>query len=86
MNVSSLQIEAILRLSNIDRYWGESSPFKDLTAETLQYLTLEQSIADLTHFAKTVDLPFDTDHSSNADNAVCIAGKSKSPTNDCSPG
>lgn len=55
---------------NIDRYWGSSTPYEDLTAETLQYLTLEQSIADLVHFAKTVDLPFDTNYSSNADNAV----------------
>lgn len=61
-----------LTLTNIDRYWGTSTPYENLTAETLQYLTLEQSIADLVHFAKTVDLPFDTDHSSNADNAVSL--------------
>ncbi|KAF7169373.1 hypothetical protein CNMCM6106_004298 [Aspergillus hiratsukae] len=54
------------------RYWGTSSPYDELTAETLQYLTLEQSIADLVHFAKTVDLPFDTDRSSNADNAPWV--------------
>lgn len=53
-----------------DRYWGTSSPYENLTSETLQYLTLEQAIADMTHFAKTVDLPFDTNHSSNAQNAV----------------
>lgn len=53
-----------------DRYWGESSPYSELNAETLQYLTLEQSIADLVHFAKTVNLPFDTNGSSNADKAV----------------
>jgi hypothetical protein len=53
-----------------DRYWGASSPYANLTTETLQYLNLEQSIADLVHFAKTVNLPFDTDRSSNADNAV----------------
>lgn len=57
-------------IKSLDRYWGTSSPYTELTAETLQYLTLEQSIADLVHFAKTVDLPFDTDRSSNADNAV----------------
>lgn len=40
------------------RYWGFSSPFDDLTTENLQYLTLENSIADLTNFANTVKLPF----------------------------
>ncbi|KAF7159052.1 hypothetical protein CNMCM5623_004285 [Aspergillus felis] len=54
------------------RYWGASSPYTNLTTETLQYLTLEQSIADLVHFAKTVNLPFDTDRSSNADNAPWV--------------
>lgn len=61
----------LLRLTgSIDRYWGESSPYQNLTSETLQYLTVEQAIADATYFAKTVDLPFDSNHSSNADNAV----------------
>lgn len=55
-----------------DRYWGESSPSDNLTAETLQYLTLHQAILDFTNFAKNVDLPFDTDHSSNADNAPWV--------------
>ncbi|GIC84418.1 putative serine peptidase [Aspergillus udagawae] len=54
------------------RYWGASSPYANLTTETLQYLNLEQSIADLVHFAKTVNLPFDTDRSSNADNAPWV--------------
>jgi hypothetical protein len=57
---------------SIDRYWGESSPYDDLTTENLQYLTLKNSIADLTYFAKNVDLPFDTNSSSNAQNAVCV--------------
>jgi len=34
------------------RYWGMSSPFTELTTENMQYLTLENSIADLTHFGK----------------------------------
>ncbi|KAH1658225.1 hypothetical protein KXX40_008634 [Aspergillus fumigatus] len=54
------------------RYWGASSPYPELTTETLQYLTLEQSIADLVHFVKTVNLPFDENHSSNADNAPWV--------------
>ncbi|TQS36050.1 hypothetical protein Golomagni_03509 [Golovinomyces magnicellulatus] len=56
----------------IDRYWGESSPFADLTTKNLRFLTLNQSISDLTHFAKTVELPFDTTNSSNAGNAPWI--------------
>lgn len=55
----------------IDRYWGQSSPFDNLTAETLQQLTLENSIKDLTYFARHVSLPFDTkNHSANAPLAV----------------
>ncbi|KAJ5570136.1 uncharacterized protein N7459_009566 [Penicillium hispanicum] len=54
------------------RYWGESSPYDDLTTENLQYLTLANSIADLTYFAKNVKLPFDTNSSSNAQNAPWV--------------
>lgn len=55
-----------------DRYWGQSSPYIDLNAETLQYLTLNNSIADLTYFAENVKLPFDTNGTTNAQKAVCI--------------
>jgi len=48
------------------RYWGTSTPFDVLTTENMQYLTLENSIKDLTYFAKTVKLPFATHFSSNA--------------------
>ncbi|KAI9649333.1 hypothetical protein NHQ30_001905 [Ciborinia camelliae] len=54
------------------RYWGESSPYDNLTTTNLQLLTLEQAIADLVYFARTVDLPFDTNHSSNAPTAPWI--------------
>ncbi|KID74013.1 uncharacterized protein G6M90_00g032750 [Metarhizium brunneum] len=54
------------------RYWGQSSPYPNLTAETLQYLTLDQSIQDLVHFAKTVELPFDPDGSSRPDKAPWV--------------
>ncbi|KAK8211846.1 putative serine peptidase [Phyllosticta capitalensis] len=54
------------------RYWGQSSPYDELTTKNLQYLTLEQSIKDTTHFAKTVALPFDTNGSSNAANAPWV--------------
>ena len=59
-----------------DRYWGDSSPYEELTTENLQQLTLENSIADLTYFAKNVALPFDTKSSSNAQNAVCFCAPS----------
>lgn len=55
-----------------DRFWGSSSPTEYLTAESLQLLTLKQAIADFVYFAKTIDLPFDTNHSSNADKAPWV--------------
>ncbi|KAF4637979.1 hypothetical protein G7Y89_g115 [Cudoniella acicularis] len=54
------------------RYWGESSPYSVLTAETLQYLTLDQAIADFVYFAKAAALPFDKNHASNADKAPWV--------------
>jgi len=62
----------ILHLTTIylDRYWGQSSPYQSLTTENLQYLTLQNAIADLTHFAETVNLPFDPQGSSKASRAV----------------
>ncbi|TVY33265.1 putative extracellular serine carboxypeptidase [Lachnellula subtilissima] len=54
------------------RFWGSSSPYAELTAETLQLLTLDQAIADFVYFAKTVALPFDANHSSNADKAPWV--------------
>lgn len=60
----------VLTFAPPDRYWGESSPFDELTVENLQYLTLAQSIADTTYFAKNVVFPFDTNGSSQATRAV----------------
>ncbi|OAA33206.1 Peptidase S28 [Moelleriella libera RCEF 2490] len=54
------------------RYWGGSSPYQNLTVETLQYLTLDQAVQDLVHFAKTVRLPFDPQGSSKPDKAPWI--------------
>ena len=53
-----------------DRYYGESSPFTNMTTENLRYLTLKNSIADLVRFANEVDLPFDKNNSSSATKAV----------------
>ncbi|KAJ5103846.1 hypothetical protein N7532_004375 [Penicillium argentinense] len=61
---------AVLMLEH--RYWGDSSPYDDLTTENLQHLTLENSIADLTYFARNVKLAFDTNNSSNAQNAPWV--------------
>ena len=67
-----LQAPDIMYLTMIysDRYWGQSSPYQSLTTENLQYLTLQNAIADLTHFAETVNLPFDPQGTSKASKAV----------------
>ena len=50
------------------RYWGTSTPFTDLTTENMKYLTLDNSIKDLTYFAREAKLPFAHGRaSSNAD-------------------
>ncbi|CAK7227153.1 hypothetical protein SCUCBS95973_006446 [Sporothrix curviconia] len=54
------------------RYWGDSSPFANLTTKNLQYLTLANAIADLTYFAENVQLPFDTNGTANAPNAPWV--------------
>lgn len=54
------------------RYWGSSTPYTDLTTANMKYLTLENSILDLTNFAKNVDLPFDKSKGSNADCAPWV--------------
>ncbi|KAL7931763.1 peptidase S28 [Trichoderma chlorosporum] len=54
------------------RYWGQSSPFDTLTTENMRYLTLEQSIKDLTYFAENVVLPFDLNHTSSASKAPWV--------------
>jgi hypothetical protein len=54
------------------RYWGFSSPFQELMTKNMQYLTLKNSIADLNHFALTVNLPFDTTGATNADKAPWV--------------
>ncbi|CAG8956180.1 hypothetical protein HYFRA_00012097 [Hymenoscyphus fraxineus] len=54
------------------RFWGESSPYATLTAETLQTLTLDQAMNDFVHFAKTAALPFDLSGATNADKAPWV--------------
>jgi hypothetical protein len=55
-----------------DRYYGESSPYQTLNAETLQALTLENALKDNINIAKTIKLPFDPSGASNADKAPWI--------------
>ena len=54
------------------RYWGQSSPYTNLTSENLKYLTISQSVQDMTHFAKNAMLPFDPSGKSNAVKAPWI--------------
>ncbi|CAK7229634.1 hypothetical protein SBRCBS47491_007317 [Sporothrix bragantina] len=54
------------------RYWGQSSPFAELTTKNLQYLTLANAIADLTYFAENVVLPFDKNGTTNAPKAPWV--------------
>ncbi len=54
------------------RYWGESSPYEQLTVKNLRHLTLDNSLKDMTHFAKTFVPPFDDSGASSADKAPWI--------------
>ncbi|KAF6822455.1 extracellular serine carboxypeptidase 1 [Colletotrichum plurivorum] len=65
-----------LTVSTTDRYYGESLPFKTLTAETLQYHNVPQSIYDNVYFAETAKLGFDKKGGANADKSpwVLIGG------------
>jgi hypothetical protein len=56
----------------LDRYFGESLPFRNLTAETLQYLNVPQAIGDNNNFALNVKLPFATSGGANADKAPWV--------------
>ncbi|ROT41790.1 hypothetical protein SODALDRAFT_325977 [Sodiomyces alkalinus F11] len=55
-----------------DRYFGESLPRDEFTAETLQHLDVRQSITDQTRFAQHVKLEFDPDGKSNADQSPWV--------------
>lgn len=54
------------------RYWGESSPYQELTVQNLRALTLDNSLKDLTYFAKTFVPPFDDSGASSADKAPWV--------------
>ncbi|KAL2162502.1 hypothetical protein VTH06DRAFT_7416 [Thermothelomyces fergusii] len=54
------------------RYWGQSSPYEELTVANLTYLTLENSLKDLVYFARTFVPPFDPSGSSSPDRAPWV--------------
>ncbi|KAK3117727.1 hypothetical protein LTR53_000656 [Teratosphaeriaceae sp. CCFEE 6253] len=60
------------------RYWGTSTPFTELTTGNLTYLTLDNSIKDLTNFAANAPLPFARHHSNAADVPWVLMGGSYS--------
>ena len=54
------------------RYWGDSSPFAELTEANLQYLTLANALEDMVYFAQNFDPPFDTSGGSGPKSAPWI--------------
>jgi hypothetical protein len=54
------------------RYYGDSSPYDELTTKNLQYLTLDQSMQDIIYFAHNVQLHFDEDGSTRPDKSPWI--------------
>jgi hypothetical protein len=54
------------------RYFGMSWPTNDTSTEGQQYNTVQNAIADLTHFAREVKLPFDTQEKSHAPDAPWV--------------
>nr|XP_036589823.1 serine carboxypeptidase S28 [Colletotrichum truncatum]KAF6801828.1 serine carboxypeptidase S28 [Colletotrichum truncatum] len=54
------------------RNWGTSSPYAIQNSKTLQQHTMANAVKDLAYFARTVELPFDTNHSSNAPQAPWV--------------
>ncbi|KAA8630380.1 hypothetical protein SMACR_01209 [Sordaria macrospora] len=54
------------------RYFGGSSPYDGFDSETLQYLTTEQTAADIVNFAQKIQFPFDKNQTSNSPKAPWI--------------
>ena len=62
------------------RYWGQSSPFSELSVKNLRYLTLENAVRDLGYFAENFVLPDDhVDDSVNINGSSPGNGDAKSP-------
>jgi hypothetical protein len=59
-----------------DRNWGASLPYAYQDTKNLQQHTLQNAVTDLVRFAREIQLPFDSNSSSNAPQAVskdCIS-------------
>ncbi|KAJ9136619.1 putative serine protease EDA2 [Pleurostoma richardsiae] len=54
------------------RYWGDSVPVPDLSPSNLQYLNLDNNIADVVYFAQNVKLPFDSNGTSSPSKAPWV--------------
>lgn len=54
------------------RYYGDSSPYDQLTTTNLQHLTLDNAIQDLVYFAENVRFDFDTSGTSTPNNAPWV--------------
>lgn len=55
------------------RYYGDSTPYTDFTADNLRFHTVDQAVQDLTYFARNVKLPFDTGNGlTNAPNSPWV--------------
>ncbi|OAA70775.1 Peptidase S28 [Akanthomyces lecanii RCEF 1005] len=54
------------------RYWGDSSPFDQMTTKNMRYLTLDNAMRDCVYFARNVKLSFDPEGSSHPDKAPWV--------------
>ena len=63
-NVNKCLGAAVVQLEH--RFWGQSIVFDTVNTTTLQYLTVQQAIADFVYFAENVEFPFDPDCTSKA--------------------
>lgn len=54
------------------RYWGQSSPFANLTVKNLKYLTLDNSLKDINYLAQNIVLPFDNSTASKPANTPWV--------------
>lgn len=54
------------------RYWGESSPFEEITTKNMRHLTLDNAMRDAIYFARTVKLTIDVNGTTHPDRAPWI--------------
>lgn len=54
------------------RYWGESSPFEEMTTKNMRHLTLDNAMRDTIYFARNVKLTIDVNGTTHPDRAPWI--------------